>query len=102
MKYFRVSLLGVASAVLLTACGGAVPGTPQQSGTRSESASQRQASPPGEARLPRAKPGPVGVWGFNHQNRGSPRARGMGPFRPPGGVQSAFIVARFGSGRRDR
>ena len=56
MKRFRLLLIGVASALLLAACGGGMPGTAVQRGTEDVSPSQQRSSPPGRHACPTPSP----------------------------------------------
>src|SRR5579862_2972426 len=56
MKRFRLCLIGVASGILLAACGGGMLGTTQPSGIEKGTASQWQPHPPGKRACPKPSP----------------------------------------------
>ena len=56
MKRSRFSLVGVASGILLAACGGGMPGTTEQPSTSDSSALRWQAKAPGTRACPQSTP----------------------------------------------
>jgi subtilase family serine protease len=79
MKRLSFFLVGIASGILLAACGEGMPGTTQQSLTKNPAASQRESSPPGRRACPDLSPDEVKCGVIIIKTGVQPDVAGWGP-----------------------